>query len=126
MFKIENKTIHITRGDVAIIGVSIKDDDGNDYIFTNGDIVRLTVYKNRSCSTVVLKKDSEAVEGTTNVDIDLLSDDTRIGDLINKPVTYCYEIVLNPDTKPQTIIGYDEEGAKEFILYPEAGDVKND
>ena len=59
------------------------------------------------------------MEATTSVDLSLDSTETTIGDIINKPVEYWYEIQLNPDTEPQTIIGYDENGAKIFKLYPE-------
>lgn len=52
----------------------------------------------------------------------ITSNETKIGNIINRPVIYWYEIVVNPDTNAQTIIGYDDGGAKEFILYPEGGD----
>ena len=45
-----------------------------------------------------------------------------IGEVINKPTNYWYEIELNPNTQPQTIIGYDEDGEKLFVLYPEGSD----
>lgn len=44
--------------------------------------------------------------------------------MVNKPTDFWYEVELNPDTAPQTIIGYDKEtGAKIFRLYPEGGDM---
>jgi len=46
----------------------------------------------------------------------------KIGDVINKPTDYWYEIEINPETKPQTIIGYDENGEKILKLYPEGSD----
>jgi hypothetical protein len=49
----------------------------------------------------------------------LSKEDTKIGKKVNKPVDYWYEVELNPDTYPQTIVGYDEDGAKIFKLYPE-------
>ena len=39
--------------------------------------------------------------------------------LTNKPVTYWYDLVLN---ETNTIIGYDEDGAKKIIVYPEANE----
>ena len=51
--------------------------------------------------------------------ISLNKEDTTIGDIINTPIDYWYEVQLNPETNPQTIIGYDENGAKIFRLYPE-------
>ena len=48
--------------------------------------------------------------------------ETKFGEVINKPKQYWYEVELNPETSPQTIIGYDEEGAKLFTIYPEGSD----
>lgn len=120
MFKIENKRMHLTRGDVALIEVKAKNNDGSDYAFKKGDVVRISVFKCKDCGCVEIIKDVTVDEPKTSVDIFLSSEDTTIGDLINKPVKYWYEITLNPDTDEQTIIGYDDEGPKEFILYPEA------
>jgi len=124
MFKIENKTIHLTRGDIATIGIKAKNADGTEYTFKKDDVVRLSVYKRKDCSCVVLNKDVETTEGTNEVEINLTSEDTKIEELINKPVKYYYEVVLNPNTKPQTIIGYDMDGGKEFILMPEANEIE--
>ena len=68
------------------------------------------------------KKVTEVTEETTTVNISLESDDTKIGNLVNKPTKYWYEIELNPDTTPQTIVGYDLDGEKIFMLYPEGDD----
>ncbi len=46
-------------------------------------------------------------------------------EIINKPKKYCYEVILNPDTNEQTIIGYDTNGEKEFWLYPEGKESGN-
>ena len=124
MFKIENKQIHITRGDIANIGITVKNEDGTDYEFKAGDIVRFSVFKKRGCNIVVLRKDTVVETAGTEVNINLTEDDTKIGEIISKPVEYWYEVELNPDTNPQTIIGYDTDGAKAFTLYPEAGDTE--
>ena len=120
MFKIDsNKTIHITRGDIATIEFSALNSDGTSYTFQVGDLVRFGVFTKKNMNDLIFQKDITVNEATTKVDIDLLEEDTKIGDIINKPVEYWYEIQLNPDTEPQTIIGYDENGAKIFKLYPE-------
>lgn len=122
MFKIDNdNTIHITRGNVAAIDVTATNEDGTNYIFKEGDVVRLNVFKNKDCACVVLQKDVIVTEETEQVNISLKKEDTTLGELINKPIAYWYEIELNPNTSPQTIIGYDVDGAKLFILYPEGG-----
>ena len=114
----EDLTIHITRGDTGIIAVTAND---GDYEFKSGDVVRLTVMTKKNCTDVVLRKDVEVTETIKAVEIVLDSEDTKIGGVISKPTDYWYEVELNPDTKPQTIIGYDENGAKLFKLYPEGG-----
>jgi hypothetical protein len=69
-----------------------------------------------------LQKDTVVEEEATEVNIYLSKDDTKIGEVISKPTNYWYEVEMNPNTKPQTIIGYDEEGEKLFVLYPEGSD----
>ena len=124
MFKIDaNKNIYLTRGDIATINVVAKNSDGSDYVFKSGDVVRLNVFQKASCHSMVLKKDVTIEAETTVASIYLTSTETKIGDLISKPVDYWYEIVLNPETAPQTIIGYLELPTI-FKLLPEGGDVE--
>ena len=123
MFKIQDEIIHVTRGDVGSLRITAKNADGSDHSFSVGDIIRFQVTKAKASDIVVIKKTKSVSAETTEATINLTSSDTRIGDVINKPVTYWYEVELNPDTNAQTIIGYDENGAKEFILYPEGVDV---
>jgi hypothetical protein len=125
MFRIDqDKTMHLTRGDIAGINITAKNNDGTNHTFVEGDVVRLKVFEKKDCNGVVLQKDVAVTEETTNVEIALDSKDTKIGDLINKPKDYWYEVELNPNTAPQTIIGYDDvTGAKVFRLYPEGSDL---
>ena len=119
MFKIEeDKTIHLTRGDIATIEITTTK-DGSPYTFTTGDVVRLNVFRKKKHDEVLLQKDVVVSGTSTVVDIVLDSNDTTIGNVINEPTDYWYEVELNPDTAPQTIVGYDEDGAKVFKLYPE-------
>ena len=123
MFEVDSdKTIHITRGDVGVIEISPKGSEGESYALNVGDVVRLKVVEKNDYSSVVMVKDTVVEDHNETIDIKLEKKDTKIGSIINKPVTYWYEIELNPDTEPQTIIGHDKEGAKAFILYPEGGD----
>lgn len=114
----EEKTIHCTRGDAAVFSVGALI-NGAAYTFKNGDVIRLNVMKRKECTDIVLTKDFAVTEETEAVEVSLTGDDTKIGDVISKPLDYWYEVELNPDTKPQTIIGYDIDGAKIFRLYPE-------
>lgn len=128
MFKIDPNTnrIDITRGDIGTIELSIAKDDGSKYKFKSSDVVRFSVYEIKDFNgEPVILKEVAPENNATSVDIELLQEDTTINGIINKPVTYWYEIQLNPDTAPQTIIGYDKYGAKEFILYPEGGENDN-
>lgn len=123
MFKInDDKSIHLTRGDMANITVSAKLKDGTLYTFQPGDIVRIKVFKRRDCGCVEIQKDTLVEEETTEVNLHLEGTETKIGGIISKPANYWYEVEVNPDTAPQTIIGYDDEGEKLFVLYPEGSD----
>ena len=123
MFKIEETNIQITRGDTGVISLLAEDLEGRDHMFDVGDVIRMKVFEKKNCNNVVLQKMVIVEEKSTSIDILLTSEDTKIGEIINKPVDYWYEIELNPDTNPQTILAYDDDGAKIFTLYTEGGDI---
>lgn len=126
MYKInDDKSIYVTRGDIVALEVSAKDTTktlGTPYTFQPGEILRMTVYGKKKAQNVVLQKDFPITAVTQTVGIFLTKEDTKIGDIISKPVDYWYEIELNPYDNPQTIIGYDDDGAKVFKLFPEGAD----
>ena len=123
MFKIDSdKTIHLTRGDIAAIELSLTNNN-EQYTFNADDVVRFKVIERKDCNCVVLYKDAVLEAEAESVIINLDSNDTKIGEIINKPKDYWYEVEVNPDTAPQTVIGYDEDGAKIFRLYPEGSDI---
>lgn len=124
MFEInkDDMSIYVTRGDIGVIELSGKLGEVEEYEFKTGDIVRLRVMEKGKCDSIVLSKDITITESTTIASIPLYSEDTRIGEVIHKPVNYWYEIELNPDTKPQTMVGYDRNGPKIFRLFPEGVD----
>lgn len=120
MFKInEDMTIECTRGDAALFSVGANIEN-TAYTFKVGDVVRFSVFGKKDCSEVVLRKDVKVAEATELVEIELSGEDTKFGGVISKPTDYWYEVELNPETYPQTIIGYDQDGAKVFKLYPES------
>lgn len=127
MFKIDQKTkqIKLTRGDDCILEIKAVDKNKNRYKFAVNDVIRLNVYTKKNYNDLKLQKDVIVREESDYVDMVLTSELTKIGDIINKPVDYWYEIVLNPETNPQTIIGYDEDGSKVFTLYPEGAEGGN-
>lgn len=124
MFKInDDLSIYLTRGDAAVIDFGITKKDGEAYTFQPGDVVRIKVFGKKSCDRVELQKDFPVAEATDSVEIMLTSEDTKIGELVSKPFDYWYEVELNPLTHPQTVVGYDEDGAKVLRLFPEGKDV---
>lgn len=120
----DDLSIYATRGDIVFFSVGATDKDTKKpYKFQPGDIVRIKVYGKKAAEEVVLQKDFPVTEITERVSIFLDKDDMKIGEVISKHKDYWYEVVLNDDTDPQTIIGYDEDGAKVFRLFPEGDDI---
>lgn len=115
-------SIYATRGDIGSFEVGIKVSESTSYVFKVGDKVRFNVHERNHPERVVLIKDVEVDVETEFVVISLSREDTKIGDIIGKPVNYWYEVELNPDTTPQTFIGYDNDGPKIFRLFPEGAD----
>lgn len=115
----DNGTICLTRGDVCSFPVSIKYLNGLPYTFLKGDVLRFTVMNVKDYSDILIQKDFPAEAEAQYVMVHLDKDETKIGKVTNKPVDYHYEIEINPDTDPQTIIGHDNTGGKIFRLYPE-------
>lgn len=112
MFKIQDDIIYLTRGDTAAIELEIEN-----YTFQPDDVVRFAVYgkKEMDKKAYIEKEVTVEVERETVV-FSLSSEDTKIGVMANKPIEYWFEFELNGD---QTVLGYDELGAKKLILFPE-------
>ncbi len=121
MFKVnEDGSIYVTRGDSGLIPVTAKNQDGGSYTFAVGDIVRFKVCRKKNCGDVVLNVEVEVKVSKAEVQVYLEADKTKIGKVISKPTDYWYEVELVSNGSTQTIIGYDEDGAKIFRLFPEA------
>ena len=122
----EDNSIYATRGDIVFFSVSAEDKETKvKYTFKAGDVLRIKVYGKKDAENVVLQKDFPVLENTSEVEIYLEEKDTKIGEVISKPTDYWYEVELNPDEAPETIIGYDEDGAKIFKLFPEGADIES-
>ena len=122
MFKINGTNILLTRGDKCTIKLKVTPKENEEFIFNQGDIISFSVYNKKGLdSEPLLSKEIIINESTNIVDISLNSDDTKIGELSNKPIDYWYEIQLNYN---QTIIGYDNIGPKILTLYPEGIEAK--
>lgn len=118
----DDLSIYATRGDIVFFSVTAEE-DGQPYEFQPGDVLRIKVYGKKNAENVVLQKDFGVKDKSSSVDIFLTEADTKIGGVISKPADYWYEVELNPFDNPQTIVGYDEDGAKLFRLFPEGADV---
>ena len=118
----EDNSIYVTRGDILLFSVKASN-NGTPYTFKVGDVVRMCVVEKKAYEKVVLQKDFPITTETDTVEIYLEEADTKIGKTISKATDYWYEIVLNPETEPQTIVGYDDDGAKIFKLFPEGEDL---
>ena len=118
---IDGTDIKINRGDILPLELTIPISDEENYIFKVGDKIRFAVYRKKGYDEEpLIEKNITVDEETEAVNFVLTKNDTKIGDYINKPVTYWYEVELNDQ---QTIIGYDDDGAKLFILYPEGREI---
>lgn len=122
-FNTNTKQIQINRGDSADLTITAKDKSGETYMFQQNDVVKFKVSEAKNEANVVIEKSVTVAEEADNVIISLTSEDTKIGDYINKPVTYWYEISIERNNGDVfTIIGYEDGDPKEFVLNPEAGD----
>lgn len=121
----DTMTIHLTRGDHAILDITSEGDDGGVHKFEAGDIVCLKVMKAKDYKDIVLQKEIEITEETEVATMELASEQTKIGEVKSKPQKYHYEIELNREGKPYTFVGDDKDGPKLFMIYPEGGDHDN-
>lgn len=121
MQKIDGTTIMLNRGDVLSLSLSLSLSDGTAYTFQTGDKVVFSVYsKGKMSDGAVLLKELIVDGEPQSIEITCTKEETKIGDLINKPVEYWYEIELNDEN---TVIGYDEDGPKKLMLYPEGSKI---
>jgi hypothetical protein len=127
MAKVDNKyNIQINRGNVLRLKIKNKpNENGESPKFLVGDVVRFNVMKRKECANVVLQKDVTVEEECEIVRIVATADEMKIGDIIDKPVDYWYEVEINPDrANTVTILGYTDkkQGPKLLTLLPEGGD----
>ena len=113
MLKIDSDgTISINRGDTGTITVTAND---GEYEFQPEDVITLRIFEKKGYNKkALLEKSIEVSNIVDEVDIFLIEEDTMFCSETNKAVTYWYSISLNEDV----ILGYDENGAKQFIIYP--------
>lgn len=128
----EENTIYLTRGDATqkdfnnlafqfpIYNADTEQEEL--YQFKPDDKISFVVVEKKGYTKEeILRKDYTLKElgytkPTTTPEIPLTAEDTKLFELTNKRKTYWYDIVLNDEI---TILGYDDEGAKKLIVYPE-------
>lgn len=128
----DKETIYLTRGDKTdeyhklafqypIYNLATEQEEL--YEFQPEDKISFVVFiKKGYTKTEVLRVEKTLLEmgyvnPTTTPEIQLTEEDTKSFDLLNKGKTYWYDLVLNDST---TLLGYDSEGPKKIIVYPEA------
>lgn len=90
------------------------------YEFQIGDKLTFNIYNKKGYDEKTLMTKEVSVEQKGNsIDIPLTAKNTTFSNPINKATTFWYDITLNDS---MTVIGFDENEAKEFIMYPAKGD----
>lgn len=119
MFKVnDDLSIYCTRGDSAAFVVTA-DANGGAYTFKSGDRIRFKLMEKGNCENVILSKEFPVSLQSEKVNLTLESNETKIGEVISKPQDYWYEIEHERSGVIQTLVGYDDNGAKVFRLFPE-------
>ena len=112
--EIDGYTISLNRGDEVTINIQNKEN----LPFMIGDIIKFSITKKGNMTDVLFQKTFTVEEENNIFGILLTSDDTRFCPPLKQGFyTYWYEIEHNEIT---TLVGFDKEGGKEFIIYPEA------
>lgn len=87
MLKVSDNVISLTRGDTAVLQLSIKKDDGSDYAIAETDNILFTIKKNTKEKTVILQK------AVSNGTIGINPEETSSLDY----GTYCYDVQLKKE-----------------------------
>lgn len=128
----DNQTIYLTRGDKTdnfhklsfyypIYNYETQEETR--YMFQPTDKISFVVFEKKGYTKQeVLRVEKTLREmgyltPTETPEIQLTEEDTKVFELKNKGMTYWYDLVLNDTT---TMLGFDDEGGKKLIVYPEA------
>lgn len=123
MFKIENGNMLLNRGDSATI--RIENTSSN---FLPGDCIKFSIMEKNNCNSVIFQKRYDVIEQSEtepNVfEITLAPEDSKkfCPSFKTGTKTFWYEIELESGDFINTLVGYDDQGAKEFIVFPEASE----
>lgn len=132
MIAVEGTTIHYTRGDATqkdynnlafeypIFNLATREEEK--YMFQLDDKITFVVINKKGYTQEeILRKeytlrDIGYTEPSEVAELPLTEEEMKKFPLSNKKQTFWYDIVLNDTT---TILGFDNEGAKQIIIYPE-------
>ncbi len=132
----DQETIYVTKGDTPIFNkiafylpmYDVESKEVKNYTFQLDDKISFIVKEKKGYN----KKDLIRIEKTLKQmgyeepteypELIFTNEDLKAFYPANKAKTYWYDIVLNDTT---TVIGYDENGAKKIIVYPEGGERSN-
>ena len=106
------KQMEINRGDRGTFRLTAE--EGN---FMPDDKIVFSIIERQNYNNVVFQKEYTVLNEASYFDITLTKEDTTIGPIISNKVEYWYEVEYNGN---QTLIGFDKNRQKKFILYPEA------
>lgn len=117
MYRIINKNVYVNRGDALTLHLVNRTGD-----FKAGDWITLSICEENNLENTLLTKRIDLAEASDVADISLTSAETKS---LCEPFKsgykrFWYEIELNNNT---TLIGYDIDGPKLFVLYPEASKI---
>lgn len=136
MIAVEGTTLHITRGDETketynklafeypIYNLATKQEEK--YKFQPDDKITFVVMNKKGYTQEeILRKeytlrDIGYVQPTETAELPLTEEETKRFPLSNKAQTFWYDLILNDTT---TMLGFDDEGAKRIIIYPEVEEV---
>ena len=118
MFKFTNNTFHVTRGDSGSITIAYQD---GSLLPANTLIFRVYEQNGFDSDPIInIVKNITGNSTTFTIDVDA-SETIKFDNPDRDKDEYWYELKLGPDN---TVLGYDETGAKIFYVYPTGKDKK--
>lgn len=134
----DNQTIYLTRGDQTdslhklsfyypIFNYETQEEER--YMFQPTDRISFVVFEKKGYTKQEILRVEKTLKEmgyltpTQTPEIQLTEKDTKVFELKNKAATYWFDLVLNDTT---TMLGFDDEGGKKLIVYPEAEEGNNE
>ena len=78
MFSVnDDLSIYITRGDTALFSVTATMDNGENYVFRTGDVIRFKVTEKKACENVMIQKDFAVSVESETVEIFLTEEEAE-------------------------------------------------